>query len=160
MLKREFPIIYTPDKIRIRRIMGNICDISRGVIMQQVNCRNAYGRGISGAISTKWPVVLADYRTSFMQKSACDLFKTVRYIEINPDLIIANSYTQFDYGNSERTGKVYTDMPALINAITKTAQEYNDVHIPFRIGCGLAGGNWNELYNAIKHLPITIVQLQ
>ena len=49
-------------------------------------------------------------------------------------------------------------MPKLIHNIQKICEHHENVHIPYRLGCGLAGGNWDELVEAIKNLPVTVVR--
>lgn len=150
---------YSTDVTRIKILHGDILDVDSGVIMQQVNCQNAYGAGISGVISRKYPAVELDYRESFKRHTGDELFGSTRIIRVSPTLIVANSYSQFYHGNAMRTGKVYTDMDKLVSAITDAAQTYDNVYVPYGIGCCLAGGNWDELYARIKHLPITVVKL-
>lgn len=147
------------EKSRAHWIPGDILDIKTGYIMQQVNCKNAYGRGISGQISAKYPKVLEDYKYSFTINTGEELFSTMRYIPVTPTLVVINSYSQFDYGNAARTGICYTDMDKLvtnINIAVGNVEPYQ-LYIPFRIGCGLAGGNWDKLYSIIKDYELNIV---
>lgn len=137
---------------------GNLLSIRSGVIMQQVNCKNAYGAGISGQISRLYPAVYQDYRASFSGRRPSDLFGSVRFIQVTPDLVVANAYTQFGFGNSAKTGIVYTDMNRLVNAIALVAKQFGHVYVPYRIGCGLAGGSWPDLCDRIRDLPVTVVK--
>lgn len=59
------------------------------------------------------------------------------------------TYTQLYYGNSAKTKKVYTDENKLIDALTRfdqrAKQDNQPAYVPAKIGCGLAGGDWNRI---------------
>ncbi len=135
---------------------GSILEINKGYIVQQVSCKNAYGAGISGAIAKKWPKVEQAYRTQCKKAEKPEIQFHLQIIKLENDLFCVNVFSQKEYGNSAKTGKIYTDMETLIaclTAIANRAQRENlPVYIPYKIGCGLAGGNWNELANALDLL--------
>ena len=136
-------------------IEGDITDVTNGIIMHQVNCQNRIGAGVSGAIIKKYPLVEKVYHNSFNNYLNKQLFCSIMYIPINDNLTVVNSYTQFYYGNSSKTGIVYTDMDSLKKAIHSVCNKNINipVYVPYGIGCGLAGGNWNDLYLSIKDIP-------
>lgn len=131
-------------------IFGDITKIKKGIVAHQVNCRDVIGAGVSGAIVKKWPEVEKKYHEIF--KSKKPVFGTVQFVKVGPDLFVANVFSQCDYGNSQKTGKVYTDLKVLEDCIDFVCTEFSDkmVYVPCRIGCGLAGGNWDELYEWLK----------
>lgn len=140
-------------------ITGDLLSITSGVIVQQVNCQNAYGRGLSGIIAQKYPAVLSDYRASFQGHTHEEMFGQLRLIPIRgTDIIVANSYSQFYYGNARKTHICYTDMNKLVSNLELLASQFEKIYIPYLIGCDLAGGDWNELVKRISHLPITVIQ--
>ena len=139
--------------------------INYGVICQQCNCKGAYGAGLSGAISSQYPIVLKDFEDDYRNRKGRQ-FGTYRIIaidsykksfnEIRP-LMVANIYSQNDYGNSEKTGIVYTDIDKLVACIKDICEKYSNspVYVPHAInangkhggiGCGLAGEKWKNLY--------------
>ena len=131
--------------------------VVKGILVQQVNCRNEMGAGLAKAIYEQCPQVKEDYHNSFKDKSAEELFGTYRLIDTGSGLKIANLYTQFDYADSakpETMGKKYTDVDKLINVIKKLSEDYPDetIYIPYRIGCGLAGGDWTEVIERLNSL--------
>ena len=74
------------------------------------------------------------------------------------------TYTQLYYGNSAKTKKVYTDENKLIDALTRfdqrAKQDNQPAYVPAKIGCGLAGGDWNRIKKHIlDNTNITIVEL-
>ena len=126
--------------------------IKKGIICQQVNCQNVMGAGLAKAIYEQYPNVKIDYHKSFKHFSKTDIFGKYRLIEISQGLFVANIYSQFNYGNSNKTGIVYTDTQKLINAIKNISETYTqyNIYIPEKIGCGLAGGNWEYIKDEIK----------
>ena len=78
---------------------------------------------------------------------------------------IAHLFTQEYYGNSSKTGKIYTDYKAMDKALCKLRYTYPDATIicPYKIGCGLAGGDWtivSELLNTYDIIPCDKIDLK
>ncbi len=79
-------------------------------------------------------------------------------MKINDELFVVNMFSQFGYGRDRR----YTDYGAVKTCLQKIAILATllnlDVYIPYKIGCGNAGGNWDIvediLYNTIPNAHI------
>lgn len=135
---------------------GNILDEGTGIICQQVNCQGVMGAGLAKQIRDKYPEVYNVYKEYiFKRKVNCldgvKLLGSVNPVYINKNLIIANIFAQWDYG----TNRIQTDYESLkegLEYIEKTvAPVYNlPVYIPYGIGCGLAGGDWETVEFIIK----------
>lgn len=143
-------------------IKQDITTITSGVIVHQVNCMNRIGGGLSGHIIRKWPIVEQMYHSACNNAQSTSLFKTWQPVRINDDLAIINCFTQYGYGNPTKTRKKYTDEDALIQALKDICGKYPDrkVYIPYGIGCGLGGADWNEIVPRIFHLPLFVAKLQ
>lgn len=128
--------------------------VQEGIVCQQVNCRNRMGAGLVKVIYEQFPIVKREYHKSFDDSSASELYGKYRIVPVTEGLSVANIYSQFDYGNSEKTGKVYTNGKKLVNAISLISKEFPDqnLYIPVKIGCGLAGGDWDMIKQQIKDL--------
>lgn len=144
----------------LRTIEGSITDIESGCIAQQVNCQGAYGAGVSGVVSRKWPIVEKKYRTSCRGRTADELFGCVQDIRVSDELVVINIFSQKSYGNSRKTGIVYTDMDALIDALDAAASVHGPIHVPYGIGCGLAGGDWSEFESRVNERDIDIIAMK
>lgn len=138
---------------------GNIMDINGGIICHQVNCKGVMGAGLAKSIADTYPNVLKSYKDFCGKFNYSEdllgktLFETVSYdINYKPILIIANIFGQFDYG----IYKQQTDYEALkygLQQVQHVSETFNlDVYIPFKIGCGLGGGDWNIVKNIIKEI--------
>lgn len=138
-------------------IEGDLFDYAKdGYIVHQVNCQNSMGSGFAKAFFTKYPIIKERYHEE------CDIFKIMRksiighlqFVRLTEDLYGVNSFTQEFYGNAAKTGHNYTDEDALIENIGKVLEKAKDenkkVYIPEKIGCALAGGNWEKVLSGIE----------
>ncbi len=138
---------------------NGILDIKEGIIAHQVNCCDSIGAGVSGAIINKYPVIEAAYHEHCKDKSKEDLFGTYQLIMVTDTLWIANIFSQKDYGNSAKTGVIYTDMKCLTGILKKIMNNSVDpVYVPDHIGCGLAGGDWNAFLGIMADTDIHICE--
>lgn len=131
--------------------------IKEGIICQQVNCKGVMGAGLAKAISDKFPIVKEKYLENYKKNKGMQLgsFQIIDVVVTSSDfLAVCNLYTQDNYGNSNITKKCYTDKELLINAIecVCSSNQNTKVYIPIKIGCGLAGGNWEEIKEDIIKL--------
>lgn len=147
----------------MKQINGDITKvITSGYIMHQVNCQGAMGAGVALALLKRWPQVRSKYITyvkGFADKH--QLLGKMQIVKINDDLSVINSFTQFGYGNSYKSNKVDTDEKLLIANIhfmaEQAKEENTTLAVPDHIGCGLAGGNWQTVYDNIKDIDNLII---
>lgn len=146
----------------IKTEVGNIFDVAkRGIIIHQVNCQNRIGAGLSKEFITRYPLMEAKYHEYCRRKPLYDRLGGFQAVQLAPDLIGVNSFSQFYYGNARRTKKVYTHPIHLKHNIleaVKLAESKNlPLFIPANIGCGLAGGNWTDISNFIHQIKTNAV---
>lgn len=159
-------------------VKGDLLSVTEGVIAHGVNCRGAFGSGVAGAIAKKFPWVrdsyLHKYNTEGWVLGDVQLVKsdgtnqpkksTMQGILNIPGVVFANCATQDDFG----TDKVNLDYSALEKCIDKVLHFCAKAKLPLaipRIGCGLAGGDWETVQeiiirlNADRKVPITVYEL-
>lgn len=139
----------------------------KGAILQQVNCQNAYGIGLSGAISSRYPLVETSYHQHCVNSinnhySPVHLLGGLQGLRVSDNVLVFNSFTQLYYGNSYRTGVKYTDENKLINNI-KLFDKYvktNKIsgYVPKLMGCGLAGGNPDTILEELQDTDLIVVE--
>lgn len=141
---------------------GNIVtSVTKGVILQQVNCQGVMGSGVAAAIRGKWPVVFTAYREKYDAEVAATGFSSnllgkAQVIAVGKDLFVVNLFSQNHFG---RDGRRYTSYDALDEALHWTKNWANgrelkssDIHHP-AIGSGLGGGSWPIVASIItEHL--------
>ena len=120
------------------------------LIVHICNDIGAWGKGFVLAISKKWKEPEQKYREWFKSQDKFELGK-VQFVNVESDLSIANIIGQHKI--KRNNGKIPIRYEAVRDCLNKVAHFANEnnfsVHMP-RIGCGLAGGNWNEIELIIK----------
>jgi len=133
----------------IKHVNGNIFN-HKGLICHQVNCRGVMGAGLAKQIRDKFPDVYKDYVKFVKSKRAEELIGDVLWTNK-----ILNLFSQLNYGRD----KQQTDYDALDKCIQRVYEiatgkdnpTYTyDIGIPYGMGCGLAGGDWNIVSRIIE----------
>ena len=146
----------------ITTINKDILTVDKGVIVHSVNCIGGVG-GLAGAIGRKWPKNASEYRSHIKrQKLPIMLLGSVFEVNVVHNIIVANLFGQNNVGTNERQ----TEYSALITGFKDIAKTYfrgddvetvhfsgigledvsnelNDIYIPYKIGCGLGGADWD-----------------
>lgn len=134
------------------------------IIAHVCNDQGGWGAGFVVAISRRWKEPEAAYRRA--AKTGL-LLGDVEFVPVGDKLSVANMVAQVGYGRSGGP-----DIPlrydALHTCLKKVAQHARylgaTVHMP-RIGCGLAGGKWEEVERLIadtllkSYVPVTVYDL-
>jgi O-acetyl-ADP-ribose deacetylase (regulator of RNase III) len=146
----------------LREVKGDLMSVKAGVIAHGCNCRGAFGAGVAGAIARTYPFVRECYNVKF-RRPGWNL-GDVQFTYPTEYLIIANCATQDKYGEPG----VLVDYDAVSRCMEKVLAFCKEkglcLSIP-RIGCGLAGGDWNRVKdiileaNAGKDVDITVYYL-
>ena len=142
----------------INIVNGNIFDTHCNIICHQVNCQGVMGHGIAKQVKEKYKGVFNEY------KRYCDAHADSREAMLGEALIvdvdygaavldwlvnkerkyIANIFGQLTYGTGLRTN--YKALVLGLEVVANFAKEHNlSVAVPYKIGCGLAGGDWNKV---------------
>lgn len=128
------------------------------ILCQQCNCQGVYGAGLSGAISKAYPIVKEKYEKCYKKNGSDKMFGKYQVIRVDKNLAVANIFSQYGYGNSGKTGEVYTDVEKLVKCIRAIATTHKDceILIPIGMGCGLAGADWNYVSRSIINLAVNL----
>lgn len=140
-------------------IEGDITKTDKDFIVQQVNCRGFMGAGLAKTIMGRYSNVRKEYQ-KFREKELKtrktdeNLLGLVNYVDVYDGKIIANIFGQVDVRKDRNDTTVYTDKEALLHGIKQVKQKAEELNlsiaIPTYIGCGLAGGNWEEIQEGIE----------
>jgi hypothetical protein len=132
-------------------ITGDLLAIESGTILHQVNCRGALG-GLAWDLYHKYPGAFTDY---FM---LCDKYGAQNIgsaCEGHPSksLSIVHVFGQVEPGPGTNPTAVSLAIESLVGRPLLAP-----LYAPFRMGCGLGGGDWLE-YEAIleRNLPDLII---
>ncbi len=121
------------------------------VIAHICNDEGKWGKGFVLAVTQRWKEPEAVYRRQYKQNPKPQL-GDVQFVEVEPQTTVANIIGQHGIRRGSG-GMAPIRYGAVETALTKVA-EYAlahgaSVHMP-RIGCGLAGGSWEEIEPFIK----------
>jgi O-acetyl-ADP-ribose deacetylase (regulator of RNase III) len=155
----------------ITTINKDILTVDKGVIVHSVNCIGGVG-GLAGAIARKWPINAEKYRSHvWNQASPIMLLGSVFEVNVAHNVIVANLFGQNNVGTNERQTE-YSALIAGFKRIASTNFEGNDketisfyglgyekvyidltdIYIPYKIGCGLGGADWNIVEEIIHEV--------
>lgn len=148
----------------IKEVEGNLLTYpGLQVIGHQTNCLGVMGAGIAKQIKTKNPELFKAYvRYCKKYPDAHNILGTVQFHPTdNGEQTVANIFGEYSFCESvapyNEGGKPrHTDYNALKEALNRlhTWLVLNDkttVGIPYKLGCGLAGGDWDGVvYPMIK----------
>ena len=122
------------------------------IIVHVCNDIGGWGKGFVVALSKKWKQPEAEYRKWHASQDGFELGK-VQLVQVEEDLWIANLIGQHKImrGPNGEPPIRYSAIKKGIVAVHRYARELNaSVHMP-RIGCGLAGGEWNQIQAILDH---------
>lgn len=165
----EGRILYKDGDIFSPNRTGHEC-----VVCHQVNCHGVMGAGLAAQIRRMFPEVYDDYRSECEKNvKPSDLLGKVLFFSVNDngfDYNIASIFGQDRYG---RNG-CFTDYNALRRAMEPIrvmatpfpAYPLTTVRIPYKMGCGLGGGDWPVVLSIIQEelvghgIPVEIWRLK
>ena len=140
-------------------IEGDITLSDKDIVVQQVNCRGLMGAGLAKTIMKRYGNVRQEYQKFHQKqmktgKQEADLLGLVQYIDVYDGKIIANVFGQVGIRQGKDDQTVYTQKEALLAGIGHVKEKAEtlglSVAIPTYIGCGLAGGNWQDIQAGIE----------
>ncbi len=134
---------------------GNILDSTEDTLGHQTNCLGIMGAGLAKQIKSKYP------NTYLYYKWHCDAYKDKRVLlgtifitdsNVTLERKIVNIFGQITINKYARE----TDYDALLIAFETLEKycKYNSfsLALPFKIGCGLANGDWAIVFSLIKKI--------
>ena len=142
---------------------GNLLESNCDIICHQVNCQRVMGSGIAGQIRQKWPKVYEDYCYSIdlMYNCNCaskssDLLGMISWTELENGKYIMNFFSQDEYYPRDRCHTDYEAFTDCCITLKEFITEYDldksniTIGFPYKIGCGLAGGDWSIISKIIE----------
>lgn len=129
-------------------IQGDITTMQRGIIAQQVNAAGVMGAGLALAIRKRYEVVYQEYRDAY-EAGRLHLGQA-QFSAINDQLKVANLVGQRFVGTQARQTNYMALGRALKEASDYAASVGLALYVPFKIGCGLAGGHWSIVSSILE----------
>lgn len=133
---------------------GDLLKSNLPIIGHQVNCLGIMGAGIAKQIKAKWFKVFTEY-TKFCNKFVSDreLLGQCQLVAVDDNIkYVANLFGEYSFAEAVAPfeGNRHTDYTALKESLTSLKIQalqlgIHDVGIPYKLGCGLAGGDWDGM---------------
>ncbi|MCL2015338.1 MAG: macro domain-containing protein [Defluviitaleaceae bacterium] len=123
------------------------------IIAHICNDVGGWGKGFVLAISKRWKEPEKQYRAWYKSKENFGLGE-VQFVQVADDLFVANMIGQRGVKTGSKGPPIrYNAVENCLVKLSDKAAELNaTVHMP-RIGCGLAGGKWEQIEPLIiRHL--------
>ena len=116
------------------------------IIAHICNDIGGWGRGFVLALSRRWPEPEQAYRRWHAEQSPAFELGALQLVEISATLHVANMIAQRGIQATADGPPIrYAALRTCLRTLTAHAQRLDaNVHMP-RIGCGLAGGTWDEV---------------
>jgi len=140
---------------RDKRLIVHICNDIGG-----------WGKGFVLALSQKWKEPEKQYREWFKSQENFELGQ-VQFVPVEPNIFVANMIGQHKIKKTD--GQIPIRYEAVEQCLNKVAEfalkNQISVHMP-RIGCGLAGGKWEEIETIIsrrllnKNVKVTVYDIE
>lgn len=118
------------------------------VICHQVNCQGVMNAGLARDIAKRWPEVKRDYLELCDEVTADDLLGTYIFTPVEEGGIVS-IFGQYRYGKDPK--RCYTSYAALdkVFHLMHERLHVEKIAIPYGMGCGLGGGDWNVIFQLI-----------
>lgn len=128
----------------------DILTVPAGIICHQVNTQGVMGAGLALAIRTKWPEVYSHYRAEY-EANKLHLGR-VLFSKVENRLWVVHLIAQKSYGSGIQTDyKAFRSSVRQMRRILQaTLLRDLDIYLPYKIGCGLAGGDWETVLAIIE----------
>lgn len=133
-------------------IIQDITTITKGTIVHQVNCQGVMGGGVAAGIRKKFQKAYDDYDALCKKYNGDDRWKLLgqtQVVEINKGLSVANAFGQLDCSTGSRETEYHALHTALYALVVTEVRPSGPIYIPYNIGCGLGGGEWNIVKSII-----------
>lgn len=127
-------------------VQGNILEATEDIIAHQVNCMGVAG-GLAGEIFRKYPEAGDKYNSKVTASETIGSMLGDAQLVDCGDKQICNLFGQFYPGADTR----YEALNKSLLRLGKYARENNlTVALPYKLGCGIGGGDWDKVQNFIK----------
>jgi O-acetyl-ADP-ribose deacetylase (regulator of RNase III) len=118
------------------RIIAHVCNDDGG-----------WGKGFVLPLAQRWPQLKSEYKSWYRDRQENDFaLGAVQLVRVSEEVYVANMIGQHGYRPGGDVPPVrYPAIAAALAIVGDHARELQaSVHMP-RIGCGLAGGRWEEI---------------
>lgn len=138
-------------------INGDVTTATTDVIAHCVNCQFVMGSGVAKALKEKWPEIYNNYINlgkTIAYNNSAEWLGYCQLVKLSNNNYCANLFGQNYFG---RDGRQYISYDALKKSLLNLrndmeANNLQSVAFPYKIGAGLAGGDWQIISDIIAEV--------
>lgn len=132
----------------MKTVNDNIFNTNCEYIMHQVNCLGIAGAGLAKQIRDRHPDWFEAYK---LQCKLVGSLGDVQVVSIGDEKYkgIINVFGQFSIGASTQQTS-YIALTSAFQKLKNFLPERTTIAIPYKMSCGLAGGDWNKVLKIIE----------
>lgn len=142
----------------IVRMIGDLLELDADIICHQTNYQGVMGAGIAYSIRERLlsEEQIREYERYCFEKQEKAL-GTVQYLEYKPGKFVANCFSQGMVSKMNAGVTNYAALKKCLMGVQKyAARNGYSVALPCKMGCGLAGGNWELVQDIIERIFVDI----
>ena len=136
----------------IHYVKGDLLKSDCKVIVHQCNCQSVMGAGIAAVIAKVYKHARdVDYYSKMTPEEKFGKYtSSTKY-----GITVANLYGQFRFGRGLQTN--YDKLESAFDLFLTDAKEnpkinLSKIGVPYKMGCDLAGGDWNKVYAILERM--------
>lgn len=136
-------------------VRGNILDAEYGIIGHQVNCQMVMGAGLAKQFRAKHPRIFSEYKAMMGKAPTQRRLGKCQIVELIPQRLFgANLFGQYNFRPRGIQHTDYTALTMALRQMKKWKESFTPkdfpIYLPYGLGSGLAGGDWNVVYGVIE----------
>ena len=131
----------------IRIVSGDLFKTKAEYICHQVNCQGRMGSGVAKIVRSRFPEAFEKYKKVCSEGKA--RLGLTQYV-VSKGKVIVNMFAQERYGYDGGRYTSYKAFAMCLEDIHRSVPKDSTIAMPYKIGCGLGGGNWDIIYEMIE----------
>ena len=124
---------------------------NNNLITHIVNNLGVMGAGVALALLKKWPLVMQRYKEWFKEDKDFKL-GNIQTVRVEDKIVVVNMIAQNNIFDNKGVPPIrYDALKSCLQKVNLIANKHNaTVNLPYLMGAGLAGGDWNKIEQMIK----------
>ncbi len=128
---------------------GNILESKENLICHQVNEDGVMGGGLAKQIANSYPQIEKNYKRFCIDFSRTNIYGHYQLCPIKENKYIVNCFTQRNFETN------LNDITRVFSKLLELCKKRNfTIAIPYKYGCGIANGDWEEVSKVFEDLSI------
>ena len=142
----------------VKIIKGNIFNLMNegDFFVHQTNCFGIMGGGIARTVRELFPKTYLSYNLKCQTRNKKELLGTaliIKDVYKGMNINMCNCFGQFDCGTFNGPATQYDKLKSAFIEVREAASISNSrIIMPYYIGCGLAGGDWEVVSEIIEEV--------